>query len=194
MLGKTKWIACASALVLIGCQSATKVAHSEDVCENTEVVSAAKPAQPAAPKKVATFGAEQKLTDADAVPVAKVLAEPAAYNDKYVRVTGKVTQVCAKKGCWLRVAPAEGSTAAAGDIFIKFRDPPAGRLIPMEAIGQNVTVEGTVKTGMMSERAARHFKEDGGASEEEVNKIVGPQKQMTITGAAVAIEGVEKPS
>jgi hypothetical protein len=155
------------------------------------------PAEAEKPKVFATFGAEQKLTDADAVPASKVIANPAEYADKYVRVTGKVTQVCEKKGCWVRVAPAEAGAAPAegtGDIFIKFRDPPAGRLVPMEALGKDVVVEGTLKAGQMSERAARHFKEDAGAPEEEINKIVGPQKQMFITGAALKIEGVEKPS
>jgi hypothetical protein len=46
----------------------------------------------------------------------------------------------------------------------------------------------------MPERAARHFKEDAGAPREEIEKIIGPQKQVMIAGAVVAIEGVEQPA
>jgi hypothetical protein len=144
---------------------------------------------------VAVFGGEPKLTDADAVPLSKVIADPTPFKNQYVRLTGTVSSVCAKKGCWLRVVPEQTASGEApkGDVFIKFKDPPAGRLIPMEAIGHKVTVEGTLKQGMMPEAAARHFKEDGGASKEEVEKIVGPQPQLLVSGPVVAIEGIEKP-
>src|SRR5262245_60471696 len=188
-------------LGVVGCSNSQHAANHEkheECCglEGSALVSATQPTEAAKPKAMATFGAQQKLTDAEAVPAAKVLSDPEKYKDQYVRITGKVSAVCEKKGCWLRVVPAQaakpGDAAALSDIFIKFQDPPAGRLVPMEAVGHDVTVEGTVKVGMMPERAARHFKEDAGASKEEIEKIVGPQKQMVIAGAGVAIEGVEK--
>jgi hypothetical protein len=188
-----------AALTLAGCSS-SKHAHDEAGCCASEEVAlaplpgaaadSAKPPTP--PPPVAHFGAEMKQNDGEAVPAAKVIASPAEYGDQYVRLTGTVTDVCSKKGCWLRIA-ADGAPAGAENIFIKFSDPPAGTLIPMQAIGKKVTAEGTLKQGMMSEAAVRHFKEDAGAPREEIEKIVGPQKQLVLSGAAVAIEGLEKP-
>lgn len=184
-----------AAAILVGCQS-NKPAESasSDVChvEGETVVSNQTTAQgsAAADAKVWSYGGETKLTDADAVSAAKVVADPAAYADKHVRVTGTVSDVCSVKGCWLRVAPT-GAAKGSPDLFIKFADPPTGRLVPAEALGQPVTVEGTLKQGTLSEKAARHFKEDAGAAQEEIEKIVGPQKQLLVSGAVVQIQGID---
>ena len=80
------------------------------------------------------------------------------------------------------------------DVFVKFPDPPTGFYVPPDSVGKAATVEGTLKVGQMSERAARHFLEDKGAPKEEIEKVVGPQKQLMVAGASVAIEGVEPPA
>jgi len=49
-----------------------------------------------------------------------------------------------------------------------------------------------LKVGQMSEAAARHFAEDGGAPQAQIDKIVGPQPQLVLSGPVVAIEGIEK--
>jgi hypothetical protein len=81
---------------------------------------------------VAVYGGEQKLAADQSVPLATVLANPDQYKDKYVRLTGKVGSVCAKKGCWVRVVPDQQTASAKGantqpmkDVFVKFKDPPA---------------------------------------------------------------------
>ena len=197
MMRKAMWMMCLSAAAFVGCQSNnTKTAdagHEPAVCDMPGQGAPSKAVVKAAP--VAVFGGEQKLTDADTVPVSKVIDTPADYKNKYVRMTGKVSSVCEKKGCWLRVVPDQTAAGEApkGDVFIKFKDPPAGRLVPLEAVGHKVTVEGTLKQGMMSEAQARHFKEDAGAPKEEIEKIVGPQPQLVLTTPVVAIEGVERP-
>lgn len=145
-----------------------------------------KPAE--AVKPVAKYGADPKLTDADVVPVANVLAAPESYDGKYVRMKGVVSSVCAQKGCWLRLTP-DGATKAS-NVFVKFKDPPEGRLIPMAAVGHEVTVEGTIKNATISQAAARHFLQDAGVGEQELEKIVGPQKQLMVAGPSVQIEGV----
>jgi hypothetical protein len=207
MRGRIIALVCTAAL-LVGCHNdkngemKMKSASSEQPCREMDNKLAAAATQPTAPapaaqqqkaepKVVATYGPAQKLSAADEVPVSKVLASPEQYKDKYVRLTGKVSGVCPKRGCWIRVA-GDANAQAGNDVFVKFRDPPEGRLIPMEAQGHDVTVEGTIKMGMMSEAMARHFKEDAGAPQEEIDKIVGPQKQIVIAGPAVAIEGIHK--
>jgi hypothetical protein len=194
MLKQIAGIMCGSVLI-VGC--ASNSAHKEDsaLCDMPGMGTATKTETAEVKTKaqnMVVYGGTQKLTDAQAVPASKVLANASDYDKKYVRLVGKVSSVCEKKGCWLRVVSEQPNATADNDIFIKFQDPPEGRLIPMEAIGKKVVVEGTFKIGQMSEAQARHFKEDSGASQEELAKIVGPQKQFTIAGPVVAIEGVQK--
>ena len=42
----------------------------------------------------------------------------------------------------------------------------------------------------ISEAQARHYKEDAGASPEEVAKIVGPQKQYIVASPSARVAGV----
>jgi hypothetical protein len=206
MRGKIMGLMCCGAMFLLGCQSnqsttkmAANSAASEQPCIDLDKKLAAASTQPAAQpaaeaqpaKKIATFGPAQKLAASDEVPVSKVLAAPEQYKDKYVRLTGKVTTVCPKRGCWVRIA-SDAKAPAGEDVFVKFRDPSEGFLVPLEAAGHDATIEGTVKLGMISEAMARHFKEDAGAPQEEIEKIVGPQKQIVIAGPALAVEGIEK--
>ena len=190
-------IACSMLVVANGCATRTETAsksHEDSVCEMPEIeakVAATPAAEPAKPAKTfAKFGGEQKLSDAEAVPVSTVLASPEQYGGKYVRLTGVVSSVCPKKGCWMRVAPT-GAKPGDSDVFIKFPDPPEGMYIPLEAVGHEAVIEGTIKNGTMSQAAARHFKQDAGASADEIEKITGPQKQVMLAQPAVAIEGVK---
>ena len=192
--------ACSILLLAAGCASRDQMAsksHSDEaVCAMPEIegkVAAAPATQPVKPAKTfAKFGGEQKLSDAEAVPVSAVLAAPDQYNGKYVRLTGVVSSVCPKKGCWMRVTP-QGAKPGDGNVFIKFPDPPEGMYIPLEAVGHEAVIEGTIKNGQMSQAAARHFLQDAGAKQDQIEKVVGPQKQVMLGQPAVAIEGVKNP-
>src|SRR5204862_1161657 len=109
---------------------------------------------PSATPKYASFGAPRKLAESDALSVQQLMADPKAYDGKYVRVAGTVEKVCPRKGCWMTLHDEKSNEA----LFVKFPDPPEGRLIPMEAVGKPVVVEGTVKVKEISEATARHYK------------------------------------
>lgn len=162
------WVA-----LLVGCASESKQTQQSS------------PPAPT-PHKAAHFGEPMKLTDADAVPVGKVIASPGSYDGKYTRVSGQVTKVCPHKGCWMEIT----DSTTTETLFVKFEDPEEGRLIPMEAVGQVVVVEGVVKVKEISEEHARHYKEEGGATPQEVAKIVGPQKRLMMTDPRAQIAGV----
>ena len=146
-------------------------------------------AQPAMPS-YASFGAPMRLSDSQAVTISQVLATPGKFNGKYVRVSGTVDKVCEKKGCWLTLS----DTTSAQTLFVKFADPEEGRLIPMEAAGKPAIIEGMVKVKMIPEADARHYAQDNNASDDEIARIVGSQKQVTITNGAARITGVQSAS
>jgi hypothetical protein len=133
-----------------------------------------------------SYGEPMKLEDDEAVPVGKVLANPAAYEGRYVRLVGNVNKVCTRKGCWLEMADENSGKP----LFVKFTCPVEGRLIPMAAVGKPVVVEGTVMVKEISESEARHLKEESGAGAEEVARIKGPQKQITLASPAARVAGL----
>ena len=140
--------------------------------------------------KWARFGDSMRLSASETTCAKDVLADPTRYAGKFVRLAGEIESVCAHKGCWLRLAgPTKGET-----LFVKFTCPVAGRLVPMEAVGHRAIVEGTFEVTEVTQDEARHYAEDQKASPEEIAKIVGPQKEITLKAPAALVEGVAAPS
>ena len=128
------------------------------------------------------FGLPMKLNDSESISVAQLREKSTELDGKYVRVSGTVDKVCPKKGCWLQMANDKGEP-----LFVKFTCPIEGRLIPMEATGKPAMVEGVVKVKEYSQAEARHIAEEKGATAEEIEKIVGPQKALTLASPGAKV-------
>jgi hypothetical protein len=152
----------------------------------TATASVIAPAAAAAPK-YASFGSPTKLADDQAITVKQLMTNVEDYRGKFVRVTGTVDKVCTKKGCWLTLKQ-EGADQG---LFVKFPDPAEGRLIPLDAVGKRAAVEGIVKVRDIPPEAAKHYAEESGATAEQLAKITGPQKQITLASPSAQVEGVE---
>jgi hypothetical protein len=135
------------------------------------------------PTSYKNYGEPPRMTDADNRSAADVLKDIPAFEGKSVRLTGVVTGVCKKKGCWIKMS-SEGSPL---NVFVHFTCPVEGRLIPMEARGKPVIVEGKIKVKEISEADARHIAEEEGLSAEQVQAIAGPQKQIELEGPTALI-------
>ena len=114
---------------------------------------------------VATRGAETfgtAPTVSEATPIAQLLAKPADFQGKTVRVEGVVTGVCTMMGCWMALAPTDAPKGPA--ILIKVDD---GVIVfPTSARGKRATAQGVVErvgTGdAEGQEAAREQAEQGG--------------------------------
>lgn len=165
-------------ILAIGCAQS-----GMECCADDASVTKPQTAQP----KYTSFGAPSTQPTEKTVSVSAVLSDTQQYNGKYLSLTGTVASVCPKKGCWITLAE-----AGSKPMFIKFTCPVEGRLIPMEAMGKPAIVEGTVKVVTITEEEARHYKQDAGASPEEIAKIVGPQTQITVASPAARIADLPK--
>jgi len=114
---------------------------------------------------------------------ADVLAESGSLDGKPVAVIGTVTEVCIKAGCWVKLDNDSGEP-----LFVKFTCPFEGRLMPMEAIGKQVVVTGTLKTIEVDEATRRHYAEDAGASQDEIDAITGSETQVRIMGESALLQ------
>lgn len=139
-------------------------------------------------EKKAAFGEPLQMSALKTVPVERVFENTSQYEGKKVRVAGTVSEVCVPKGCWLRMTDKKQSQT----MFVKFTCPVGGRLIPMEAIGHRVIVEGEVTSEEVSQEEARHMAMDSGKSPEEIAKIVGPQRRVRMKSPGAEIIGIEK--
>ena len=86
-----------------------------------------------------TFGAAPTVKDA--TPIAQLLAKPADFQGKTVRVEGIVTDVCTMMGCWMGIAPTDAPKGQA--VLIKVDD---GVIVfPTSARGKRATAQGVME-------------------------------------------------
>ena len=75
------------------------------------------------------------------VAISKLLANPSEFKDKTITVSGEITEVCKKKGCWMKFA----SDAESQDLRIKVKDDVM--VFPVSARGKT-----GYATGVLTER------------------------------------------
>src|SRR5688572_10404401 len=132
----------------------------------------------AATRAAETFGAAPTVTEA--TPIAQLLAKPADFQGKTVRVEGVVTRVYTMMGCWMALAPTDAPKGPA--ILIKVDD---GVIVfPTSARGKRATAQGVVErsgTSPEGQEAAREHAEHEGRG-----KTASPTtRQIKATGAIV---------
>lgn len=132
----------------------------------------------AATRAADTFGAAPTVKDA--TPIAQLLAKPADFQGKTVRVEGIVTGVCTMMGCWMGLAPIDAPKGPS--ILIKVDD---GVIVfPARARGKRATAQGVVErvgagNAEGQEAAREHAEHEGRKTEDAANW------QIKATGAIV---------
>jgi hypothetical protein len=103
------------------------------------------------PAFAADYG--KALSAAQPVKLSELIASPDKYVGKVVKVEGLVTDVCAKRGCWMMIAGDKEFQT----IRIKVDD---GVIVfPMEAKGKKAVAEGTfTKIDLSKEQALEYQK------------------------------------
>ena len=116
---------------------------------------------------------------AKATPIAELVAHPADYLGKAVRVDGVVTGVCEKRGCWIQLT----DPAASKGIRLKVED---GEIVfPMAAMGKKASAEGVLEAIHVTEaQAGAMAKEHAGEGAEGMPKA-GTSYQIKGTGAVI---------
>jgi hypothetical protein len=98
-----------------------------------------------------------------------------------VVVEGTITEVCAMKGCWMKVSDGEQ------ELYVRFKD--YGFFVPRNAAGHKVVLHGTSKVETVSVADLRHFAEDAGKTPEQIAAITEPETRVTVYADSVYIEG-----
>jgi hypothetical protein len=89
------------------------------------------------------------------VALATVLASPRAYTKEPVVVEGVIEKSCTAQGCWMELAPAEGTKS----VRVTFKDEKF--FIPLTAKGMAARAEGVTKIHTLSKSEADHLAGEG---------------------------------
>lgn len=113
----------------------------------------------------------EPMPEGEAVAIADAAASPADYQGKPAKFSGRITEVCQKKGCWV-VLEQDGHSAR---VMAKEH----GFEVPKDASGPAVAY-GVLQVEPISEEHARHLVEDDGAT--------APAKQeLRIVATAISL-------
>lgn len=128
--------------------------------------------------KGASFGA--KVSEEGAVS-ADLLAENLNVpgQTKEVTVVGRVTEVCKAEGCWVRMATKDG------DMLIKMKD--HAFLVPVALEGKTIVADGTATFRETSVEQLKHFAEDAGKTQNEIDAITEPKKEIVFQATGIKV-------
>lgn len=125
------------------------------------------------------FGAE--ISKEGAVQVTEIAALINSDAAIAVKVYGTILEVCQHTGCWLTFDLGNGE-----EIMVNMKD--HDFYVPMDASGKTAWVEGTAVRELISVDMLKHYAEDAGRSQEEIDAITEDAWKYTIEATGVIIE------
>jgi len=122
----------------------------------------------------------------DTISPADLAADPARYDGQRVRVEGTIVQVCQQKGCWMTL---QNGTDEPVRVHVQKDDAGEYRwTLPMDLGPQRAIVEGTAEARTVDVDEQRHYAEDAGRPQEEIDAITIPQQTVVIHASGVLVE------
>lgn len=148
----------------------------------TIIISACKPsAEPKEENGYKYFG--EKIDKVEAIGFNDLLAKIESQDSVYTQLEAQVEAVCQTKGCWMNLVDAENAEGTS--IFVKFKD--YGFFMPKDIAGQKVIVEGVAYKEITSVDELKHYAEDEGLSQEEIDAITEPEEELKFMASGVIL-------
>ena len=159
----------ASALLLFACGGAEEPVI--EVVETTEEI------------KITETLHGDEITDEGALTTLEFLEKFDEIQSQEVKLTGYVTDVCAKKGCWMVV---ELNTEK--NMRVTFKD--YGFFVPKDAAGKLATIQGIATMDTTDVATLKHYAEDAEESQEVIDAITEPEYNYAFEATGVIIKEV----
>ena len=125
-------------------------------------------------EKMAVYGEDFSVSGKELPKVSEVVSDTTMH-DREIVLTGMITDVCQKKGCWIVV------TDGTEQMRITFKD--YGFFVPTDAFDREVVLKGVVSVETIDEETAKHYAEE--SKDEDPDAIVGPQRVVTMVASGV---------
>lgn len=126
------------------------------------------------------FGAT--ITADNALAYDEVMEKMANTDSMSMKVTGKVKEVCQKKGCWMTLVSDQPGYP---EMRVTFKD--YAFFMPKNLSGKRVVVDGFARVETTSVEVLRHYAEDAKKSPEEIAAITEPKREVSFEAAGVLI-------
>lgn len=97
-----------------------------------------------------------------------------------VKIKAKVTEVCEKKGCWIKLELENGEAA-----MVKMKD--YGFFLPLAAKGKTVVIDGAVTLKTTSVAEQKHYLEDAKKPQAEIDAITQPKKEVRVMASGITV-------
>lgn len=163
-----------TALVVVSCK--------DKVTSNTDVLTT-----PMETKEVIqdiayeSFGTTFSLPDAVTAKRMALRYEDLSVGDSIdAKMTAKVKDVCQAKGCWMTLDLLDGK-----EVMVKFEN--YGFFVPKDISGKEVFINGKAFVNEVSVDEQRHYAQDGGATAEDIAKIVAPKTTYSFIADGVLL-------
>ena len=126
-----------------------------------------------------TYGTAPNLSQV--TPIPQLLAKPADFEGKTIRVEGVVTAVCTMMGCWMAIAPDD--TAKGQAVLVKVDD---GVIVfPVSARGKRASAQGVFQRVGSGDAEGHEAAHENSKQEGRSEAHAGPTWQLKATGAIV---------
>ena len=117
-------------------------------------------------KKDYTYYGE-KINAKGALSMAEFSALMSENDEKMVKVEGEIIETCMKKGCWMDMKLADGTS-----MKVRFKD--YDFFVPKEGMGgKTAIIQGHAYHDVTTVAELQHYASDAGKSEEEIETLLG---------------------
>ncbi len=164
---KLLFIASAALLFSCGGESHEHEGHEHGTEQSVEV-------------EITKHGAD--ISEEGALSPSELITQFEGLDSLETKVVATITDVCAKKGCWMTL-DLDGEQ----ELMVRFKD--YEFFVPKDASGKEATIEGVARMETISVAEQQHYLEDANASQEEIDAITEPEVTFTFEATGVIIKG-----
>ena len=123
----------------------------------------------------------ERITPDNAMKPAQFLKSMDGKDSMDVKLEAKIITCCKKKGCWMDIDLENGTT-----MKVRFKD--YEFFVPKDADGSTTIIQGRAKKEVVDVATLRHYAQDAGKTEDEINAIKEPQETFTFMAVGVIIK------
>lgn len=125
------------------------------------------------------------ITADNAITYDSMMVQMGASDSLVTKVSGKVKEVCQKKGCWMTIVSDDPNKP---EMRVTFKD--YAFFMPKDLSGKTVVVDGYAYVETTPVDVLRHYAEDAGKSKEEIEAITEPKREVSFEATGVLISGM----
>lgn len=130
-------------------------------------------------EKGSKFGAEVSADNAVTVEDMVKKLETSEGKKMDVKIQGVVVEVCQAEGCWLRMKSGNDK------IMVRMKD--HKWFVPTALNGKTIVLEGLAEIKVTSVDQLKHYAEDAGKSQAEIDAIKEPKKEVLVNAKGILV-------